>query len=46
MLDYSNQTRYLNITSKEDNALQQLIDFIKINKITLEQEDLSNYKIV
>ena len=46
MLDYSNQTRYLNITSKEDNALQQLIDFIKTNKITIEQEDLSKYKSV
>ena len=46
MLDYSNQTRYLNITSKEDNALQQLIDFIKTNKITIEQEDLSKYKRV
>lgn len=41
MLDYSNQTRYLNITSKEDNNLQKLIEFIKDNKITIEQEDLS-----
>lgn len=46
MLDYSNQTRYLNITSKEDKNLQKLIEFIKSHKITIEQEDLSNYKIV
>jgi hypothetical protein len=46
MLDYSNQTKYLNITSKEDKNLQKLIEFIKSHKITIEQEDLSNYKIV
>ncbi|MBU0925158.1 hypothetical protein KKG81_09750 [bacterium] len=46
MLDYSNQTRYLNIISKEDKNLQKLIEFIKSHKITIEQEDLSNYKIV
>ena len=46
MLDYSNQTRYLNITSKEDKNLQKLIEFIKSHKITIEQKDLSNYKIV
>lgn len=44
MLDYSNQTRYLNITSKKDKDLQKLIEFIKNNKITIEQEDLSKYK--
>ena len=41
MVDYSNQTRYLNVTSKEDKDLQKLIEFIKNNKITLEQEKLS-----
>ena len=41
MVDYSNQTRYLNITSKKDKDLQKLIEFIKNNKITLEQEKLS-----
>jgi hypothetical protein len=46
MLDYSNQTRYLNITSKEDKNLQKLIEFIKSHKITIEQEDLSNYKSI
>ena len=44
MLDYSNQTKYLNITSKEDKNLQKLIEFIKSHKITIEQEDLSKYK--
>ena len=44
MVDYSNQTRYLNITSKKDKDLQKLIEFIKNNKITIEQEDLSKYK--
>ena len=44
MVDYSNQTRYLNVTSKEDKDLQKLIEFIKNNKITIEQEDLSKYK--
>ncbi|MFA9238897.1 MAG: hypothetical protein ACEQSQ_03265 [Candidatus Paceibacteria bacterium] len=44
MLDYSNQTRYLNITSKKDKDLQKLIEFIKNNKITIEQEDLNKYK--
>lgn len=39
--DYSNQTRFLNITSKEDKNLQKLIEFIKVNKITIEQEKLS-----
>uniref|UniRef100_UPI00404896E8 DUF7281 domain-containing protein n=1 Tax=Aliarcobacter sp. TaxID=2321116 RepID=UPI00404896E8 len=39
--DYSNQTRFLNITSKEDKNLQKLIEFIKIHKITIEQEKLS-----
>ncbi|MGE0051450.1 MAG: hypothetical protein AB7S49_07965 [Arcobacter sp.] len=39
--DYSNQTRFLNITSKEDRNLQKLIEFIKDNKITIEQEKLS-----
>lgn len=42
--DYSNQTRYSNITSKDDNDLQKLIEFIKSNKITIEQEALSEYK--
>jgi hypothetical protein len=46
MLDYSNQTKYLNITSKEDKNLQKLIEFIKSHKITIEQEDLSNYKSI
>ena len=44
MLDYSNQTKYLNITSKEDKNLQKLMEFIKSHKITIEQEDLSKYK--
>ena len=44
MVDYSNQTRYLNITSKKDKDLQKLIEFIKNNKITIEQEDLGTYK--
>ncbi len=39
--DYSNQTRYLNIDSKNDVKLKELIDFIKNRKITLEQEYLS-----
>lgn len=39
--DYSNQTRYLNIESKDDEKLKELIDFIKNRKITLEQEYLS-----
>lgn len=38
--DYSNQTRYLNITSKEDKNLQKLIEFIKTHKTTIEQEAL------
>lgn len=38
--DYSNQTRYLNIQSLDDKNLQNLIDFIKDNKLTLEQEML------
>ncbi len=39
--DYSNQTRYLNIDSKDDEKLKELINFIKKQKITLEQEFLS-----
>ncbi|MBU3015006.1 hypothetical protein KO488_09580 [Poseidonibacter lekithochrous] len=39
--DYSHQTKYENIESKDDFILQELIDFIKTNKITLEQEMLS-----
>ncbi len=38
--DYLNQTRYLNIESKDDCELQNLISFIKNNKLTLEQEKL------
>jgi hypothetical protein len=37
--DYSNQIRYLGISSKNDEV-QELIGFIKDNKITLEQEFL------
>jgi hypothetical protein len=40
--DYSHQTRFENIESKEDTNLQELIHFIKNCKITLEQEMLSN----
>lgn len=39
--DYSNQTKYLKLVPKDDDNLQKLIDFIKYNKITLEQEFLS-----
>jgi hypothetical protein len=40
--DYSNQLRYFNnIESKNDLILQELIEFIKSNKITIEQEALS-----
>lgn len=39
--DYSNQTKYLKLDAKDDDNLQKLIDFIKYNKITLEQEFLS-----
>ncbi len=39
---YSKQIRFENIESKDDTNLQELIDFIKNNKITLEQEMLSN----
>lgn len=38
--DYSKQTMYLNIESQNDQKLQQLIFFIKNNKLTLEQEKL------
>jgi hypothetical protein len=40
--DYSNQLKYFNnIESKNDLILQELISFIKSNKITIEQEALS-----
>ncbi|WP_375724104.1 DUF2220 family protein [Arcobacter sp. KX21116] len=39
--DYSSQTRYLNIDTKDDEKLKELIEFIKNRKITLEQEYLS-----
>jgi hypothetical protein len=38
--DYSNQTRYLNIESKFEPKLQELISFIKDTKSTFEQEML------
>lgn len=38
--DYSNQTRYLNIESKFEPKLQELISFIKDTKLTFEQEML------
>ncbi len=38
--DYSNQTRYLNIESKSEPKLQELISFIKDTKLTFEQEML------
>jgi hypothetical protein len=38
--DYSNQTRYLNIESKFEPKLQELISFIKDTKSTFEQETL------
>lgn len=38
--DFLNQIRYLNLESQNNTQLQKLIDFIKDNKITLEQESL------
>jgi len=40
--DYSRQMRYFNIHSDKDENLQTLINFIKNNKITLEQEHLGS----
>ncbi|MDZ7819669.1 MAG: hypothetical protein U5K55_14135 [Aliarcobacter sp.] len=40
--DYSNQIRFFNIQSNNDKNLQELISFIKNNKLTLEQEMLKS----
>jgi len=39
--NYSKQSNYINIESKEDTKLQELISFIKNKKLTLEQEKLA-----
>ncbi len=41
--DFENQLQYIDIKSK-DKDLQKLIDFIKNSKITLESEQLANFK--